>query len=364
MPRLLRNVHVHCIWEGTTSVMALDVLRALRHRRGRGVPGGRRGPGPRVRPPADRRRVAGGPAGARGRSAAAGRAHQSEARRLAWGMARTYQAALLCEAAGWALDKHGDRRTATAAALFTAEPLVPARAPRSRTSPTSPRWRSTRGETRARAAGAALAAAHGPAPGRVRRRPAARRAGEDLAVTSTAFAAGEAIPAQYTCDGEEVSPPWCGPAGPRRHGRVRDGHVRSRRAGRGLHPLGPVRPAPPPSPSLDEGVGRGGRGQVGRTPPARPPTGAVPARGGRAPPLPVHGVRAVAAAVIEAGGARPTRTSAAEIDDAAAWPRERWRASTAAEPSRLVPEVRAEEVDRAVPGELGGTRGRGPRARR
>jgi hypothetical protein len=39
-------------------------------------------------------------------------------------MARTYQAALLCEAAGWALDKKGDARVATAAALYTAQPLV------------------------------------------------------------------------------------------------------------------------------------------------------------------------------------------------------------------------------------------------
>ena len=35
---------------------------------------------------------------------------------------------------------------------------------------------------------------------------------EDLVVTSTVFEAGEAIPAQYTCEGEEVSPPlvWAG----------------------------------------------------------------------------------------------------------------------------------------------------------
>jgi acyl-CoA dehydrogenase len=49
---------------------------------------------------------------------------EEEARRIAWGMARTYQAALLCDAAGWALDKKGDARTATAAAMFAAEPLI------------------------------------------------------------------------------------------------------------------------------------------------------------------------------------------------------------------------------------------------
>jgi acyl-CoA dehydrogenase len=51
---------------------------------------------------------------------------ERDARRIAWGMARAYQAALLCEAAGWALDKKGDARVATAAALFTSEPLVAA----------------------------------------------------------------------------------------------------------------------------------------------------------------------------------------------------------------------------------------------
>ena len=56
-------------------------------------------------------------------------AAEENARRIAWGMARTYQAALLCEAAGWALDKKGDARTATAAALFAAEPLIGAEPP-------------------------------------------------------------------------------------------------------------------------------------------------------------------------------------------------------------------------------------------
>lgn len=49
---------------------------------------------------------------------------EREARRLGWGMARTYQAALLCEAAGWALDKHGDARAVTALALLASGPLV------------------------------------------------------------------------------------------------------------------------------------------------------------------------------------------------------------------------------------------------
>jgi hypothetical protein len=44
-------------------------------------------------------------------------------------MARAYQAALLCEAAGWALDKKGDARVATAASLFTSERLIAADVP-------------------------------------------------------------------------------------------------------------------------------------------------------------------------------------------------------------------------------------------
>ncbi len=127
LPALLRNVHVHCIWEGTSSVMSLDVVRALMKEgtaaafledvealvRGHDHPF-----------TAD---------AARAVLAAAERLRPmvlepdpADARRLAWGMARTYQAALLCASAGWALDKYGDSRTATAATLFTSRPLVTA----------------------------------------------------------------------------------------------------------------------------------------------------------------------------------------------------------------------------------------------
>ncbi|MCA1727441.1 MAG: acyl-CoA dehydrogenase, partial [Actinobacteria bacterium] len=125
LPRLLRNVHVHCIWEGTTSVMALDVLRALM------VPGAAEA---LLEDIDARARAYDHPLIAdASRKVLSARdelvrllpeVEEKDARRVGWGMARTYQAALLCEAAGWALDKHGDRRTATAAALFTAEPLV------------------------------------------------------------------------------------------------------------------------------------------------------------------------------------------------------------------------------------------------
>jgi hypothetical protein len=127
LPRLLRDAHVNCIWEGTTSVMALDVLRALR------APGAaeafladvdaraRAYDHPLIAEPA---RVVATAVGQLGTMIA--EAEESHARRIAWGMARTYQAALLCEAAGWALDKKGDARAATAATLFTAEPLIAA----------------------------------------------------------------------------------------------------------------------------------------------------------------------------------------------------------------------------------------------
>jgi alkylation response protein AidB-like acyl-CoA dehydrogenase len=130
LPRLLRNVHVHCIWEGTTSVMALDVLRALM------VPGtaealledidarARAYDHPLL---ADSARIVLAAREELIRLLAS--VQEADARRLGWAMARTYQAALLCEAAGWALDKHGDRRAATAAALFTADPLIPAANP-------------------------------------------------------------------------------------------------------------------------------------------------------------------------------------------------------------------------------------------
>jgi hypothetical protein len=130
LPRILRDAHVNCIWEGTTSVMALDVLRALH------APGvaeafladvdakARAYDHPLIASPARAVATAAGEL----RTLLADPA-EADARRIAWGMARTYQAALLCEAAGWALDKKGDARTATAAALFTAEPLITAETP-------------------------------------------------------------------------------------------------------------------------------------------------------------------------------------------------------------------------------------------
>ncbi|MFN2610301.1 MAG: acyl-CoA dehydrogenase family protein [Actinomycetota bacterium] len=125
LPRLLRDAHVQCIWEGTTSVLALDVLRAL----------GKQGAGETFLDDVTANaRAYDHPSLVEPRRAvldAVGELEtlmmepsEPEARRLAWGMARTYEASLLCRGAGWALDKHGDPSTATAARVFTARPLI------------------------------------------------------------------------------------------------------------------------------------------------------------------------------------------------------------------------------------------------
>jgi alkylation response protein AidB-like acyl-CoA dehydrogenase len=125
LPRLLRDAHVHCIWEGTTSVMADDVLRAL-SRPGAGEAfladleeRARRFDHPLLAEAAARALQAADAVATLLREPAEG-----QGRRIAWSMARTYEAALQCEAAGWALDKHGDPRAATAARVFAAGGLV------------------------------------------------------------------------------------------------------------------------------------------------------------------------------------------------------------------------------------------------
>lgn len=125
IPRLLRDVHVECIWEGTTSVMALDVLRAL----------GKDGTAEAFLDDLSAKAnsfdhpLTSGPVRAVNDAASAladilKAPEEKDARRIAWAMARTYQAALLCEVAGWNLDKHGDERVATALKLFTDEGLI------------------------------------------------------------------------------------------------------------------------------------------------------------------------------------------------------------------------------------------------
>ena len=125
LPRLLRDVHVQCIWEGTTSVLSLDVLRALTKQGAAEtfiedvVANVRAYDHPAIATSA--RKVLDA---VEKLKAMLAEASESQARRLAWGMARTYEAALLCRSAGWALDKHADATSATAAAVFTSRPLV------------------------------------------------------------------------------------------------------------------------------------------------------------------------------------------------------------------------------------------------
>ena len=125
LPRQLRDAHVQCIWEGTTSVMAHDVLRAL---------GGEANAETFLAEVEARVHSFEHPALDEPRRAVAAALERLKAllaemderggRRLTWGMARTYQAALVCEAAGWALSNKNDPRPAVAAALFSADRLV------------------------------------------------------------------------------------------------------------------------------------------------------------------------------------------------------------------------------------------------
>lgn len=125
LPRILRDSQVQSIWEGTTSVMALDVMRALLKEsaaeafieeveRAVGASSGSllEGPAARVREALDELKVL------------IKEPSEAGARRLAWAMASTYQGALLCEAADWALSEKEDPRTAHAAQVFTARQLV------------------------------------------------------------------------------------------------------------------------------------------------------------------------------------------------------------------------------------------------
>ncbi|WP_435105238.1 acyl-CoA dehydrogenase family protein [Arhodomonas sp. AD133] len=127
IPRIFRNLHVHCIWEGTTSVLAHDVLRALAA-----------GNGGEAFADEIARRM-----GRLRHEATAGVRHRLEgaldtlmplindpveagARRIAWGMAKTYQALLLAEFAEWRFDTHGDRAGFAAAEIFAGDGLVDA----------------------------------------------------------------------------------------------------------------------------------------------------------------------------------------------------------------------------------------------
>lgn len=126
IPRLLRDVHVNCIWEGTTSVMALDVLRALR------------APGALDAVLDDARSLVAPHRGERALDDAVvavedacttlakelEQPDEADARRLAWGLAETLALALVVDAAAHGLRTRGDARATISARLLVARPLV------------------------------------------------------------------------------------------------------------------------------------------------------------------------------------------------------------------------------------------------
>ncbi|HVE76679.1 MAG TPA: acyl-CoA dehydrogenase family protein [Actinomycetota bacterium] len=123
IPRLLRDVHVQCIWEGTTSVMALDVRRALA-KEGAGAELVEDAKALISNPPAGTegfaRRIEGALADL---TSLMGSFEEAKSRVVAWGLARTYQAALLFDAARWGRAREDDSWL-TALELFMNRPLV------------------------------------------------------------------------------------------------------------------------------------------------------------------------------------------------------------------------------------------------
>jgi putative acyl-CoA dehydrogenase len=133
LPCLLRDAQVLAIWEGTTNVLSLDVLRAA-------AKGDVLAPLaasvsrrldaltlPELAPSAERVRAAVERLLAYAdRGASQGSDYQQAgARALAYGLARTYAGALLLEHAEWSARHEGDRRSATAAERWCAQELAP-----------------------------------------------------------------------------------------------------------------------------------------------------------------------------------------------------------------------------------------------
>ena len=141
LPRLLRDAQVLPIWEGTTNVLSLDALRAIAKEAALG---------PLLADAAEMLSTCQGDAlsdataqvrealsqltqHAKASATATPLTVQAHARRFAMGLARTYTAALLCQAAQHALELgSGSRAVHLAerwiqAGLFTAEPLDDAR---------------------------------------------------------------------------------------------------------------------------------------------------------------------------------------------------------------------------------------------
>jgi alkylation response protein AidB-like acyl-CoA dehydrogenase len=126
LPRVFRNAHVHTIWEGTSSVMAQDVLRALRSQAvaqawlddiARRLAGTVNQELAWVKP-----RIEAALEMLRPMVLAP---DEREGRRLAAGMARVTEAAVLTEAAAWRIDMKSDRSALVAVEILTRHSLVP-----------------------------------------------------------------------------------------------------------------------------------------------------------------------------------------------------------------------------------------------
>jgi alkylation response protein AidB-like acyl-CoA dehydrogenase len=122
LPRLLRDAQVLSIWEGTTNVLALDVLRSCA--RGDALAAyadevstlARAATDPELAAAA--RAAEAAVAHARAWLAAAAGASEAGARRLGLTLGRALELALLCRQAQWSLDHERDGRAAAAAARF------------------------------------------------------------------------------------------------------------------------------------------------------------------------------------------------------------------------------------------------------
>jgi len=125
IPRVFRNLHVHTIWEGTTNVLAHDVVRALRDRAlGEAF----------IEDIKKRMRDLKSPeATTAGRIDAALTTlaphilapSEDDARFLGQGMARLFEASLLAQSGEWRAATYQDNSGLIAADLFTRKPLLP-----------------------------------------------------------------------------------------------------------------------------------------------------------------------------------------------------------------------------------------------
>lgn len=124
LPQLLRDAQVLPIWEGTTNVLSLDVIRVLRNPAALGA---WRTAFDALLGEADTAELAAAAAALRAQSgelaarlAAEPERLQAAARELAFGLARQFAAALLLRQAAWSLAHDGDGRAAAAARRFIA----------------------------------------------------------------------------------------------------------------------------------------------------------------------------------------------------------------------------------------------------